>query len=302
MKDIQDIRTLGEIITDSIKLIFRNLKALTTVLMLSVMLPAFGMTFILQINPFMSVALGEEFPVLLVVFLVISILFLLLHINLVSISLLLAGIEGNPNEISSKRIMYYFKKLYWKNLLVSSFFLFANSILIGLFIWIMVNLMFAGFFFLLLLGAFYVLYLYPYFFYTQRYYLTKPGMSLMKAFKNGRDDLLDNYGISIGSIFLHSLISSFLRYIVAVPFMLLSFPLFLGMDFGVEVDLKTYLIYAAQSFFLAIGSSYLYLYFYNAMYLKSYDLEERKTGETTIQKIQLIGTEKETFFENEGEY
>ncbi len=302
MKAIQDLRNLGEIITDSIKLIFRNLKPLTSALALTVMLPAFGMTFVIQVNPFMTMAMGADAPILLLVVLAVSIFFLLLHVNLVSMSLLLAAIDEDPNNVTSKRIMHYFRKLYWKNLLVSSFFLIANLLLIGLLILFIINQIFAGFFLILIIALFYLLYLYPYLFYTQRYYLSNEGMSLMNAFNEARIDLMDNYGISLGSIILHSFISSFLRYIVAIPYTLMTLPLILGMEFGVEPTTTTYLMYAGQSIFLAFGSSYLYLYFYNSMYLKSYDLEERKTGNMTIQKIQLIGTEKETFFENEGEY
>lgn len=302
MKAFNEIRDLGEILLDPIKIIFRNLKPLTGILILSVMLPNFGLNYF-YLNDFVQNIFSGNSAFILpfaIVFLCLTLIYL--HLSLISASLLRVGIEDGQKNITSKRLAYYFRKLYWRNLAVSSLFIIILFVVVGSCVLLIFNEMFVGFFLMLIffLGIFF--YLYPLFLYTQRRYLLEDELTLGQAFKHAQSDLSDYYGMTIGTIFISSLVSSFLQYMILIPFGILTFVLATAIEFDFEGSSYSIYILIIQSLFLSVGLSYLYLYMYLAVYMKNLDIAERKTGKVTMEKIKQISFTKETFFENEGEY
>ena len=302
MKEFNELRDFGEILLDPIKIIFRNLKPLTGVLVLAVMLPNLGVNYF-YLNDFTeNVFSGNSSYILPLGIILVCSIIVYLHLSLISASVLRVGIEDGQDNITSERINYYFKKLYWRNLAVSSFFILFAIAIVGSGLILVFNEIFVGIFLVLifLIAAFF--YFYPLFLYTQRHYLMEDDCTLGQAFIKAKNDVFDFYGITLGTVFISSMVSSFLQYMILIPFGILFFVLGSAIAFDFEGSVYSQYILMFQSLFLSVGLSYIYLYLYLAVYMKNLDIVERKTGKVTMEKVKQISITKETFFENEGEY
>ncbi len=302
MKPILSTRTLMEVISDSVKLIFRNIRALTSVMIFSVMLPSLGVTYVYLRNSLDPLLSGSEMPYFLYVIFIISCFFLVLHINLVSAALVKAAKEGDPSNITSQELHTYFRKLYLRNFAIILPLMLILAAFAGVVILLIIGSPVVAVVFALLLGVFCVLYLMPLWLYAQRIYLTKDDCTMGEAFKLAGNDLADYYGATLVTLIVSNITSSVLQYMILVPFFILFFALGFAIEFDFENSKFTEGIMLIESVLLSFGLSYLYLFIFISMFLKSYDIEERRTGEAAISKIQKIGTVKESFFENEGEY
>jgi len=302
MKAINTTRTLIEIISDSIKLIFRNIKSLTSIMVFSIMLPSVGFSFVYLQNSMMQIFSPGGLSPLLIGIVVISFVFLFLHSCLVSVALVRSAQEGDKNNVKSSQLVKYFKKLYVRNFKIGILLMIlvtAVGAIVMMFGAVSVAI---GVIFGIIGLAIFALYVMPVWLYAQRLYLTHDDLSLAKAFGQANTDLLDNYGGSFATLVLSYITTSFLQYMILIPFMIVFFALGYAIEFDFQNSKMANPIFLIQAIVLGFGLSYLYLFVYISMFLKSYDLEERRTGEYTISQLQLIGEEKESFFENEGEY
>lgn len=304
MKSITDKRSLGEIITDSVKLIFSNIGALTPLLLTVLFLPAFCGIYLYYklINVFQTSLFMESYPISQFVLIFICFYLVTLHLNLVCVSLIRACEDAGSHKAKTADIIKYFKKLYVRNMIINFILIFIAAVFVGVLV-LCANASFAFFFILAaIIGLASYFYLMPLFLYTLRYFLTKDDLSLTQALSKAGEDLADFYGASIGHILVNSMINGVLQNIITLPVSLIILVLTLNFNLYEANTSVLNIITVVQSLLFAIGMSYLSLYFYIATYLKSYDIEERKTGALAIEKIKSIGVKRETFFENEGEF
>ncbi len=310
MKEYNEVRDFGQILFDPLKIIFRNLKAISSIVILAIVLPNLIVTYMyLKFSVFDVLSNpSERFDnfdngiYYLIIFLIVG-FFMYSHISLVSASVLRVGIEDGQSNITSKRVNYYFKKLYLKNFALSGLVLITFIFFYGIGLLFIFNETF-GLGILIFAFGFFSLFLFflPLFFYAQRYYLLEDENGFLQSLNKGREDLLYYYGITIGVLFVSSIVSSFLQYMILLPFGIIFMVLGFGIGFDFEGSKYADIVIFVQSLFLAVGLSYLYLYFYVTIYLKGTDLSERRTGIASIEKIKQIDISRETYFENEGEY
>ncbi len=302
MKRIQNIRSLGEILLDPFRFIFQNIVPISGVLVVPLMLPIFVFNFIFTKQSFSIFTVSNSFSGLQLWAFFLSGLCIFLHVSLIAMCLLRVLDESESNEITPKRMWHYFKKLYLKNLLLSGLVFLILFGTVAIFYNVITGEYFAFSFllFFVIIGLY--LYVYPYILFVARYYMFEDEFLLSEAIEMGKMDFHMQYGSSIGVLFLSMVISFFLRTMISVPIILVFFAGSLVMDFQVFQDESPDIILIIQCLMMGVGYSYLLVYFYVAVYLKGFDAEERRTGEKTIERMMRIGTHKETYFENEGEY
>jgi hypothetical protein len=308
MKEFNEVRDLGEILLDPIKIIFRNIKEMSTLMITAVMLPNLVVSYLYLKTSIFSAFNNTgyenpEYSILYASILVFAVVIMFLHVSLISACLIKVGSEDGQANITSKKLGYYFKKLYLRNILISILFFLIFGAMFGLIVLLFVNEMFGfGVFMVFIIFLACLLFFVPWFFYSQRHYLLTEGCGFGQALTKGRDDLINFYGISIGTIFVSSIISSLLRNMILIPFGIILMLLGMAIEFDFQGNEYSDYLILFQTLFLAVGLSYLYLYPSITIFLKSSDIQERLSGESTIQKIKEISISKETFFENEGEY
>lgn len=295
-------RELGTIISDAFRLIFRNLKPISYVLALYVFLPfsiAFIGFFMIQAN-----MVNFDTPSLIIggsLFLFFGII-ATIHLGLICFSILRAGQEMDANEIDTTTLLRIFKGSYTRNLLfwgATTLFSILIFGVIGLLFYIQPFL--GG-----LIGVVFVLflmfYLYPIILYAYRLYLEDKTLSYSAAFQKGRLYTDSYWGSSIGVYFISGIVSNFVQYTFIIPFSIIA--LLLGTVTSIESSdsMMANPLMMAQYASMALGFSYLFLFGYLTMFLKSYDIEEKLYGNGMLEKIDKIGTVQESFFDNEGSY
>lgn len=125
--------------------------------------------------------------------------------------------------------------------------------------------------------------------------------SINDAFSTGKVYLDSHWGNTIGLMMATGIIVSVLSASFGTPLNIVA--LFLGQAVSLGESTTTLSILTVlQAIVSGVAMSFLIQVVYISFFLKYYDIEEQSLGTEQIARINQIGENEVTFFENEGEY
>ena len=301
---VRNKREFGEVITDSFKIIFRNLQDISMFYGLYTILPmtvALLFIFQLQINYLGGIEgmnLDQKmYPIL---FTIMAGFFGYLHMNLSSAVILLVGDEAGAEKIEFSELNKKFLGFYKRNLIFHAETMITFAFILIVFGIITVAIPPLGFSILVIFAFSFFLYLYPLIHYSYMHYLMDNNLTVFQSFIKGKEFLTSSWGESIGVIFVTGIINNFLQYSIIIPYMLVA--LLMGTSTSYFENPDNYAILTTiQNLIISFFLTFLLLYSSMSLLLKFYDILERKTGSLMIEKIDAIGMKKDLYFENEGD-
>lgn len=303
---VKTIREFGDLISDPFKIIFRNLKEISKMLVFYIFLPFIISMVCFSVFQIKILNITEmEFDGLFIAMTIIALVTMFisyLHAGLCAYSILQVANEDGIENVSYDRVNGLFKSLYLKNLK----FVFIISILLGLIFGLMIGTVAIspglGVVIIFLLMIFLFFYIMPLIIMSWISYLDIDNkLGLEDAISQGRNYVNDYYGSILGIIIVTMIVSGTLQYTFILPLSLIN--IIFSTSYSMELGSTTYNTYLIiQNGLTAVALAYLIIYTSMVHVMKYYDIRERKYGFSTIEKIKQMGVQKESFFENEGDF
>ena len=125
----------------------------------------------------------------------------------------------------------------------------------------------------------------------------------IESFKRSAQLVENNWWKTFGVIFVLGIIQSALSYIAIIPmYIIMIFGVMTGFDSNGDLNTGMMAGMGLLYWLLIIFSMYLAFLFLNGAVIQFHSLKEEKEGTSLFDQIDLIGTKKDSLFENEGEF
>jgi hypothetical protein len=304
-------RDFGDIIGDSFKILFKNIKPLTLGFLIYVMpifLLAAGIVALLggdSMKKLISQDVGSMDDIGSMLtgfgFLYLGLIFCYMMLWTLVYSAMKAYKDKGSQVITFEELQTYFKQNVWKvSMSMIMFFLcliLPLSLVVG--VLAMISPMLLGFSMIFIMPA--MLYFTINFTFFP-YAVVEENLDFVDGIKRSFYLIKENWWATFAIMLVAGIVSSLMSYVFAIPYYIYVFVYALSST-SVENGIESMGYMMAISYMISLlGALYASMYTSTATVLKYYDLVEQKDAVQLSERINALGTKEESFFENEGDF